>query len=75
MSETSQYITNSSGHTIKDILELSNMTQSVFCRSYGIPKTTLADWMGAKKKPAVYLLDLLEFKVRYDITDGEMANE
>ena len=51
---------------VKDIRNLTRLSQVKFCKKYNIPRRTLEDWESGKSKPAEYLIELLEFKVRYD---------
>lgn len=51
---------------VKDIRGLTGLSQIKFCEKYKIPRRTLEDWESGKNKPAEYLVDLLEFKVRHD---------
>lgn len=51
---------------VRDIRDLTGLSQVKFCEKYKIPRRTLEDWESGKCKPAEYLTDLLEFKVRHD---------
>lgn len=51
---------------IKEIRKLTGLTQVKFSERYGIPRRTLEHWERDLNKPPEYVLDLLEFKVRYD---------
>ena len=51
---------------VKDIRGLTGLSQIKFCEKYKIPRRTLEDWESGKSKPSEYLIELLEFKVRYD---------
>lgn len=51
---------------VKDIRDLTGLSQIKFCEKYKIPRRTLEDWESGKSKPTEYLIELLEFKVRYD---------
>ncbi len=62
---------NSYGRTIEDIIMLSGMSQAAFCRTYGIPKSTIQDWLNANRRPPIYVLDLLDFKVCSDSKNTE----
>ena len=52
--------------TIKEIRELTGLTQDKFSEKYGIPKVNIAKWESGMASPTQYLCNLLEFKVRYD---------
>lgn len=41
------------------------MTQQEFSKIYGVPVRTLQSWEAGERIPHGYVLDLLEFKVRY----------
>ena len=47
------------------------MTQQQFGDYFEIPKRTLRDWEGGKRKIPEYLLKLMEFKVDADLKDAE----
>ena len=51
---------------IEEIRKLTGLTQVKFSERYGIPRRTLEHWERDLNKPPEYVLDLLEFKVRYD---------
>jgi putative transcriptional regulator len=42
-----------------------DMTQQEFSKLYGVPVRTLQNWELGVSVPPAYVLDLLEFKVRY----------
>ena len=51
---------------IKEIRALTGMSQANFGKKYNIPLRTIQDWETGKRKPSVYVVELLEFKVRND---------
>lgn len=53
---------------IQDIRKLSNLSQRKFCKKYNIPLSTLRQWEQGKREPPDYLVELLEFKVREDLS-------
>ena len=52
--------------TIKEIRLLTGLSQAEFSKKYNIPKRTLQDWEYDKRIPPVYVVELLEFKVKSD---------
>lgn len=55
-----------SGRSIEEIIQLTNLSAPHFSRMYGIPYRTLQDWRNGRRVPPRYVLDLLEFKVLFD---------
>lgn len=53
--------------TIKEIRALTGLSQTDFSEKYNIPKRTLQDWEYKKRTPPEYVVNLLEFKVKYDV--------
>ena len=51
---------------IKEIRALTGLSQANFGKKYNIPLRTIQDWEAGKRKPPIYVVELLEFKVRYD---------
>lgn len=51
---------------VKALRERMGMTQQQFGDYFEIPKRTLQDWEGGKRKIPEYLLKLMEFKVDVD---------
>ena len=52
---------------IREIRALANLSQVKFGKKYNIPLRTIQDWEAGKRKPPIYVVELLEFKVRYDL--------
>lgn len=52
---------------IKEIRQLTGLSQAKFSEAYEIPLATIRDWEHGRRSCPQYVLDLLEFKVRYDI--------
>ncbi len=52
--------------TIKEIRQLTNLSQQKFCEKYNIPLPTLRKWEQGNREPPGYVLELLEFKVKED---------
>lgn len=59
---------------VKEIRERSGLTQARFCKKYGVPLGTLRHWEQGDRKPAAYVLKLLERCVEEDIT-GQVVQE
>ncbi len=55
---------------IKEIRKLTRLSQAKFCKKYNIPLNTLSRWEQGKREPPGYVLELLEFKVREDLKNG-----
>ena len=49
--------------TIKELRIKSGMTQQAFADYFGIPKRTIEDWEGNRRKCADYLLKLIQYKL------------
>ncbi len=61
--------------TIKEIRELTGLSQAKFGEKYNIPKRTIENWESGNRKPPEYLPDLLERVVRADyINDDTLKN-
>ena len=52
--------------TIKEIRELSGLSQGKFAKKYGIPIGTLHHWEAGDREPPEYVLKLLERVVNED---------
>ena len=50
--------------TIRQLREASDMTQKAFAEYFGIPKRTIEDWEGERRKCPAYLFELMEYKLR-----------
>ena len=50
--------------TIKSLREASGMTQQAFADYFGISKRNIENWEGEQRKCPVYLLDLMEYKLK-----------
>ena len=49
--------------TIKELRAKSGMTQKAFAEYFGIPKRTIEEWEGERRKCADYLLNLMQYKL------------
>lgn len=56
---------------MKEIREISGLTQAAFAAKYEIPLRTLQSWEGGKREPAAYILKMLERIVREDYLKNE----
>jgi len=54
--------------TVKEIRQLTGLSQQKFCEKYEIPRRTLQDWEYGKNPCPVYTLKLLERVVKEDYT-------
>lgn len=50
--------------TIKEIRELTGLTQKDFSDKYHIPKRSIENWETGSRSCPIYVLELLEFRVR-----------
>lgn len=57
--------------TVKELREVSGMTQKEFAEYFGIPKRTVEDWEEGKAKCKPYILELMEYKLWTD--DGSKS--
>ena len=57
---------------IKEIRTLTGLSQVNFGKKYNIPVRTIQDWETEKRNPPAYVVELLEFKVRYDIEQEQI---
>ena len=51
--------------TIKEIRQLTGWTQSEFGKFLGIPMRTIQNWETGQRKCPDYVVDLIEFKIKY----------
>ena len=56
---------------IKELRKRTGLSQEQFAEKYGMPRRTLQNWEQGSRKPAKYILDLLEFKVDADCKKNE----
>ena len=52
---------------IKEIRALTGLS-----KKYNIPVRTIQDWETEKRNPPAYVVELLEFRVRYDIEQEQI---
>ena len=57
---------------IKEIRTLTGLSQTNFGKKYNIPVRTIQDWETEKRNPPAYVVELLEFRVRYDIEQEQI---
>lgn len=50
--------------TVKHLREASGMTQQAFADYFGIPKRSIENWEGERRKCPEYLLTLMEYKLK-----------
>lgn len=53
--------------TVKEMRTRLGLTQSEFAEKYNIPIRTIQNWECGHRECPQYVLELLEFKVMYDI--------
>lgn len=51
--------------TIKELRTAAGMTQQAFSDYFGIPKRSVENWEYGKTEPPVYLIELIEYKLRH----------
>lgn len=61
--------------TIKEIRQLTNLSQPKFCEKYGIPLQTLRKWEQGRRSLPDYVVELLEFKVKSDVEGKSMKSK
>lgn len=53
--------------TIKELRQLTGLSQKAFSDKYGIPLRTIENWEGTSashREPPQYVTDLLEFRIK-----------
>ena len=53
--------------TVKEIRELTGLSQAKFGTRYNIPLRTIQAWELGERSCPEYVLELLEFRVKYDV--------
>lgn len=48
---------------IKELRTQTGMTQKAFAQYFNIPVRTIEDWEAGRRKPPVYVLELIEYKI------------
>lgn len=51
---------------IKELRNLTNLSQQAFSEKYGIPKRSIENWESGKRTPPEYVISLLERVVKED---------
>ena len=59
--------------SIKEIRQLTGLSQTKFAEKYQIPLRTLQDWEAGRREPAEYLVALLERAVQADVMEADEA--
>lgn len=54
---------------IKEIRSLTGLSQTDFGRRYNIPMRTIQNWETGQRECPIYVQELLEFKVKYDLQE------
>lgn len=52
---------------VKELRNLTNLSQQAFSEKYGIPKRSIENWESGKRTPPEYVIKLLERAVKEDI--------
>lgn len=52
--------------TIKELRTACGMTQQAFANHLEIPKSSLENWEYEKAEPPIYLVKLIEYKLRHE---------
>lgn len=50
--------------SVKELRSMAKMTQKAFAEYFNIPKRTIEEWEGERRKPPQYLVDLIEYKLK-----------
>ena len=53
--------------SIKELRELTGLSQTAFSKKYNIPKRTIENWETGTRKPPAYVLELLESVINEDL--------
>lgn len=53
---------------VKELRNLTNLSQQAFSEKYGIPKRSIENWESGKRTPPEYVISLLERVVKEDFT-------
>ena len=53
--------------TVKELRELSFMSQTEFSEATGIPKRTLENWEQGKRNPPEWVMTLLDYFVTHEL--------
>ena len=57
--------------TVKELRELTGLSQLAFAKLYGIPKGTFLHWEAEERKPPRYAMEWLERIVKEDFKGKE----
>lgn len=60
---------------IKNLREKTGMSQVEFAKTYSIPVKTLQHWEAERRKPAPYLILLLERAVEEDLREASLKEK
>ena len=52
--------------TIKELRNITGLSQAKFAEKYEIPRRTIEDWERDLRIPPEYVVKLLEFKIKHD---------
>lgn len=52
---------------VKNLRKSTGLTQVKFSKKYNIPVRTLQDWERGERTPPVYVVELLEFKIKEEV--------
>lgn len=55
-----------SANPIKDLCEKYNITQAEFSRRFEIPLRSIEDWIAGRRKPPVYVVNMLKRLLEYE---------
>ena len=67
MAEKENLLKSCGGNDIRQIYIKSGLRKDDFLKTYNIPRRTFEDWLSGKRAIKQYVLDLLDFKVDYDL--------
>ena len=57
--------------TIKELRDMTGLSQGKFAEKYGIPRRSIENWEGGQRTPPEYVLKLLERCVLMDTKGGK----
>lgn len=56
--------------TIKEIRDLTGLSQAKFAEKYHIPKRSIENWESGLRQCPVYVVELLEYRVRHELSSN-----
>lgn len=57
--------------TIKEIRELTGLSQAKFAEKYHIPKRSIENWESETRQCPIYVVELLEYRVKHEYEENK----